>query len=219
MKSAFLAVFLLGAALTSARADEMPPDIIELVERLVKLEIEDFPPHEVPAFLSADPTGLPEKLRVPYKSKRLELYTLHHLQNKGKLGFVRMPEADCSVPEESQSGEAEVLLQAGYFEIEETEENFLIKRTKCTEKDLMCEFSLRIIAEDAEEPKVPKAKKKKKKRSKNKEKKAKKKPKRRLFLHATDPLAALVETYRQRGSSGQTDFFGSRAPGCAPRLK
>ena len=74
-----------------------------------------------------------------------------------------------------------------------------MKSTKCTEHDLMCEFTLRIIIEKY------KVGKKKFKR-------------RRLFLHGKDPLMALVGRYRQ-GGKGPNKFFGVGGPTCAPRLK
>ena len=71
-------------------------------------------------------------------------------------------------------------------------------KTQCTERDLMCEFTLQVV--------TGKAKKTGHAR-------------RFLFLHPKDPMFALVAQYREQGRVKQTNFFGIGSPVCAPRLK
>ena len=147
-----------------------------------------------------DPEALPNKLQQPFLAKRLELNTLKRLAEGKKRGGVRMPAEDCAIPKDDQGLLATYLRIAGFKEISDDEEKFLEKQTKCTERDLMCEFSLLIIQE-------PKGK------GKGKEKR------RRFFLHFRDPIFALVDQYREQGNAKQTNFFGAATPVCAPRLK
>ena len=79
------------------------------------------------------------------------------------------------------------MLMAGYEEIFEGEERYLVDKTKCSQKQQMCEFSLQVILE-----KQPGTKSVLK----------------RYFLHSRDPLMALVGEYRASGRRRNTDFFG-----------
>ncbi|MCX5795016.1 MAG: hypothetical protein NTY77_05950 [Elusimicrobia bacterium] len=192
--AALLAVFL---GLAPAAAWSLDPDTMEMVKAFVKMPTSELPADSIPRFLAVDPAELPAKLRKSFLAKRVELYTLKQLADGKKRGGVRMPEADCAVPKEGQSDSAEILLLAGYEEINDLEEDYVLQVTKCTEHDLMCEFSLQVLAQ-------PKGKKGG--------------PRRRLFLHQNDPAFALVGLFRQHGKAS-THFFGVGGVSCAPRLK
>jgi hypothetical protein len=64
-------------------------------------------------------------------------------------------------------------------------------RTKCTEEDLICEFTLNVTV-----------------------KQAKSGPRKRFFIHSKDPLMTKVAECRGKGG-GQTNFFGSSGVGCS----
>jgi hypothetical protein len=84
---------------------------------------------------------------------------------------------------------------AGYETITDEEERWVMDKTKCTERDLMCEFSLQVVNVKAKKPGSEK---------------------RLLFLSPRDPIFALIGQYRAVGRVKQTNFFGLGTPTCAP---
>jgi len=169
-----------------------------MVKAFLKMPTEKLPAEHIPRFLAVDPAALPEKLRRPYQAKSIELYTLKQIAEGKKRGSVRMPEENCAIPQESRAKSVNILRMAGYEEISESEEEFVMGKTNCTERDLMCEFSLQIAVERTGKKGAAR---------------------RRLFLHLRDPIFALVGQYRQQGRIRQTNFFGIGFPTCAPRRK
>ena len=197
MTKAVLAV-LLGLSLGWAGdAAPLDADTLDMVKAFLKMPTADLPTAHISRFMAVDPEALPKKLRQPYEGKRLELRTLVRLAEGKKRGVVRMPEADCSRSRDAEGSAISVLLMAGYQEISFEEEKYVEKETRCTERDLMCEFSLVVVVEKKGKPPVARA---------------------RFFLHFRDPLFAIVGQYRE-GHAGQTHFFGLGVPTCAPRLK
>ncbi len=190
---------LITLFMTPAEAAGVDKDTIQMVEAFLKKPTAELPPQHVGRFLEIDAKSLPEKLRRPFEAKKLELYTLRSIAGQKKRGFVRMPEEDCGVPNETDTQDAGMLVLAGYTEITQDELLHVIEKTKCTERDLMCEFSLRIAA--ARDPKTKKAAL-------------------RYFFHANDPLMALVGVYRSGGKGGRnTPFFGGSTFVCTPHTK
>jgi hypothetical protein len=181
----------------AAAAPALDEDTLAMVKAFLKLPTSEIPAEHIPRFLAVDPDSLPAKLQSAFLAKRIELYTLKQLAEGKKRGGVRMPEADCSIPKDLQGPSAGILMMAGYQEINDLEEDFVMEQTKCTERDLMCEFTLQILAP---------------------RKGAKGKPTRRLFLHVNDPVFALVGMFRSNGHVS-THFFGLGGVNCAPRLK
>ncbi|MCX5797254.1 MAG: hypothetical protein NTY77_17320 [Elusimicrobia bacterium] len=188
-----------AGALEEAKAEApAAKDTLELVKAFLDTPTEQLPPEFIPEFLAVKAEDLPKKLQDPFLAKRLELYTFKQISEGKKRGIVRMPEASCSVVQEAKTDKGGVLKMAGYEEITEDEEMWLMKQTKCTEHDLMCEFTLQVFV----------AKVKAKKSSYTRK---------FYFLHPKDPIFALVAQYREMGRIKQTNFFGIGAPMCAPR--
>jgi hypothetical protein len=190
----------IALALTAGAADpqarpKADPEEIKLVDYFVSSDLSELPPEYVEDFMAVDPEGLPPQLRLRYRARRLELQTLKQLTQGGKKGMIRTPKADCSIPDEAKSGDASTLRQASFSEISETEERFLIDKTQCSERDLMCEFSLQVVVE--REPKTRKVKRT------------------RYFLYTSDPLNALVAAFRSKNGASDTNFFGKASPLCA----
>lgn len=184
---------LLGLSL--GWADEAPAavdkDTLAMVEAFLKLPTPSLPPDSIPRFLAVEPKALPKKQRTAFMAKRLELYTLRQMAEGKRKGNVRMPEKDCAVSQDAKSGVLRVLLMAGYVEISQDEENYLINETRCTEHSLMCEFSLQIVVETSG---------------------GKGAARRRLFLYPSDPAFALLADYRSMGGRRhQTNLFGDGA--------
>ncbi len=162
-------------------------DTLAMVEAFLKLPTQNLPPEHIPRFLAVKPSTLPKKLRTAFAAKRLELYTLKQMADGKRKGSVRMPEKDCAVPQDAKSTSVTILLMAGFVEISEEEEIYLKDETHCSERAMMCEFSLQIILERIGRKGTPH---------------------RRFFLHPNDPLFALVGEYRAVGRRRQTNFFG-----------
>ena len=161
-----------------------------MVKAFIKAPTSSLPPDSIERFISVDGAVLPKKLRRPYEAKKLELQTLRNISRSRKRGMMRTPEADCSAPPESRGRTAGLLKLAGFEEISEEEEAFLMKETKCTEEELMCEFSLTAAVEKKGKRKIL-----------------------RYFLHENDVLFALVGKFRA-GPRGDTNFFGIPRPTC-----
>jgi len=189
-----LSLSLACAGETAESAAALDQDTLEMVKAFVKMPTEDLPVGHIPKFLAVDPRALPAGLRQSFAAKRLELYTLKHVAEGKKKGGVRMPEENCSAPGEAEGQSLKVMRLAGFEEISDDEERFVKEKTNCTEHDLMCEFTLKVLLN-------------------------KRSARRRLFLHMKDPLFALVGQYRETGRLRQTKFFGIGNPVCASRLK
>lgn len=192
LRALIAAITLAGSA---AEPKKLDADTLEMVEAFLKLPIEKMPPEHTGRFVAVRAEQLPERLRKKFEARKLELYTLKQMAANKKRGYIRTPEKDCAVAEETKAGGPGAYKMAGYVEIDEPEVEFLMKRTKCTLEDLMCEFSLRITVEI--------------KKVRGKENKF-----RVYMLHNNDPLNALLGEYRSAGESRNTNFFGGMVPTC-----
>ncbi len=190
--SAFLGLSLGWAADAPAVVDK---DTLAMVQAFLKVPTQNLPAEHVEQFLAVDPDSLPKKLRTPFRAKRLELYTFKQMADGKRKGDVRMPEKECGIPADAKSNSAKILMLAGYAEISEAEEKFVTDETHCSERALMCEFSLQIVVEKVGRKGAAY---------------------RRLFLHTKDPLFGLVGQYRDVGRVRQTHFFGEGHAVCTP---
>lgn len=163
------------------------------ISAFLKMDVGSMTPELIRFMLALPETDVPEKLRKKFKAKRLELHTYKQLGGKSRGGMI-FPEKDCSIPSESKSEEIAVLQSVGYVEAFEHEIQYLHEKTHCSERQMMCEFSLQIILE---------------------KRKGGKQSVRRLFLHGKDPLMALISEFRVKGANRDTPFFGrSTFPTC-----
>jgi hypothetical protein len=187
-------------AAASASPAPLDIDTLEMVKAFLKLPVNELPADFIPRFLAVDPAALPGKLRRPYEAKRLELYSLRQLGQTKKKGIVILPDDRCEVPKDAKSQDISILMSAGYQEITEEEERWLTQRTRCTEHDMLCEFSLQVLDE-----KVGAGHKARRRR--------------RYFLFcgaACDPLMVLVGVHRAHVKDPNTNFFGVNAsPVCS----
>jgi len=192
-------LFLLWAALLpGAAAAPADTDTVKMVEFFIKAPVESLPADHIDEFLAVDSDFLPQKMRVKFKAKKLELYTLKQLAHRKKYGTIISAEETCEVPHEAKSGEIDLLKMVGYQEITEDEEQWVQQKTKCSERKMLCEFTLQIVDENVG--------------TKNR-----KKVRRRYFLYcknACDPLYVLVGAHRAQADGKQTDFYGVGSPVC-----
>ena len=194
MVKLFLAV-LLGFSFAWAQdqtAKTVDPDTLAMDKRFLKVPTQNLPPEHIQRFLDVDPKALPKKLRSAYRAKKIELYALKKVAKGKKKGTVRLIGDECAMVQGAAGQSAKILMMAGFVEITEDEEAWVMHRTNCTERDLLCEFSLQIVVEHHQ---------------------------RRLFLHQNDPLNALIGQYREQGDVKQTNFFGVGGPTCLPQSK
>lgn len=171
-------------------------DTIRLVEYVTKVDTSDLDYAVVPPFMKILPETLPGRLRASYKAKRAELNALRKIaRNKKKAPIRRLgatEEAKCS-PKEGDMQYVNALRKMSFEQIDESEMEHLMKRTRCSECELHEESSLMAVV-------VP-AKKKGERGT------------RYLFLSASDPWMSIIAEYR-RGSSGGTNFFGAFHGAC-----
>ena len=192
---------LLAAVFSAAESVKADTETLRLVELFVSAPTSDLPPEKVPDFLAVDPQTLPAKLRTPWLAKREELLALKKISDGTRKPPIRRidvppPAARDCLPLEGPAADA-VLRSAGYSDVKEEEVQFIMEQTKCSECELMVEFTL----EKALKPM----------QGKKREPTAKT----FYFLHPKDPLWTLVGAYRagNRNPFG-TAFFGIGHPHC-----
>lgn len=178
----------------SQQADSLPPD--KFVQEFLKIPVADLQADEIEDYLTIDPKTLPKRLQKPYEARKFELFTLRHLAMSKTHGLIRTPDKDCAIPTEVKSTDPIMIKRAGYVEIGEDEEQYLMDKTKCSERELMCETTLQIvIIKDAKTGKAKKA---------------------RYFIYPNDPIMPLIAGYRQgREVGGSTNFFGQPTMLCS----
>ncbi|MDE2237189.1 MAG: hypothetical protein KGK30_04820 [Elusimicrobia bacterium] len=193
MRACLLIVLFLGPAPPALAAKAKPKasrQEIKFVESFLRTPIAKLPTNRIDDFMSVDPQTLPARLRRPYAARRLELQTCKQLAEGKKKGPILMSSKDCAIPKEAKSDSARILKMAGFEEIQEDEEQYLIHRTSCSERDMMCDYSLQIIITRDKQGRPAR---------------------RRYFLYPNDPLMALVAEYRSHGRvGGNTNFFGGK---------
>jgi hypothetical protein len=186
------AAFLVAAPVLAADKSKADADEIKLVETFLKLPTDELPDAGVAKFVSIDPDTLPKKLRPRFVAKRLELYTLKQMADNKKRGLLRSPEPSCEMVQNAKSTDMRALRMAGYAEISGDDERCLMKETQCTERGLMCEFSLQIVDEVVKGEKL-----------------------RHYFLYPNDPLSTLLIPCRPGSKvGGNNEFFSSMKPRC-----
>lgn len=186
MKLLALVLCLIGSAAVKDKKPSGPDEKtrIKIAEYMLKTPTNEASPVVVEPFLALDADVLPKRLRVRTRAKQLEIRTLLKLHDTKKKGSGLSPVPGCSQASFLKpTKDLPSYQMAGFEEITEDEEKHVMRRTRCEEVDLGCQFSL-MIFHDA----------------------GSKKP-RRLFLMANDPLMALVAAARGDGG-GQNNYFG-----------
>lgn len=190
MTRLFLSAWAAFAVPAAAATDDATAQ--QIVDYALRTPTADMDPKLANAFLDLDLENLPKKKKAKAAAKKLELQTLLKISQGKKKGGLRWPTPDGCKPKIYGPGDEGALAIAGFTEIKEDEESFLEEKTKCTELELCCEFSLTIIVTPRKEGP----------------------PTKRYFLHDNDPINALLAEYRNRNAGGQTKFFGGGVFSC-----
>lgn len=192
MKSLALILCLVGFA---AAAEPEGPDEatrIKMVEYMFKTPMNEADPLVVSAFMKLDTQTLPKKLRDKAHAKQLEVDVVVKMHKGNKKGPYRVPAACVIKTYEGPEGMRIMGMIMGNEEIEGDEEEYIERKTNCTESQLLCEFSLNIVLI-----------------------KRKGKPSlKHYFLMSSDPLMALVASKRAGASAGGNKYFGETPPSC-----
>lgn len=163
---------------------------VKFVEYFLKTKTAELDAGRIDSFMRILPETLPERLRAKTRAKQSELSALRKLAEMKRKPPIRRAGLEPINQCEQQEGtkkQVKVLVEMGFIQIEEDEERWLMEQTRCTECELMLEFSLTVIMVPAEKKGGDTLK--------------------YLFIHAKDPLAALLVRYRQGKSAHGTDFF------------
>ena len=176
-------------------ADAPGPDEatrVKVVEYMLKTPLNEANPTVVSGFMKLDPETLPAKLRDKTRAKQMEIDAVVKIHKGKKKGPFRFPPG-CEIKRyEGPEGIRIMGMISGNVEIEGEEEEYIEKKTNCTEDNLLCEFSLNIVIM----------------------KRKGKPPLKRYFLMEADPLMALVAEKRGGGASAGNQYFQELKPSC-----
>ena len=165
-----------AAASAPVEADK---DTIELVRYFLGVDLPDANPKLINPFLAVNTETLPKKLRGPAAAKQVEITGLLRLHDVKKKGIFVQPTDNCSEKNFVKPMTMSSFFSQGYEVVNEDELKYVMDKTKCTEIDLGCRFSMLIFFE--------------------------KKKDRVIKFIAADPIMAIVaESHR----GGTTKFFG-----------
>ena len=175
---------------TAAEQYAAGENTVKLVDYFLKSKTSALQADLIPTFLSILPATLPRRQRDGYRAKRAELRQLKKIvENKKKPPIRRVglkPKEFCD-KEDATLFLVAYYRKLGFEQISEDEELWLESKTKCSFCELMDEFSLTALVVPPKKKKDPATQ--------------------FLFLHAKDPLMALVGQYREGKSATGTNFF------------
>lgn len=193
MPSIFLAALLAAPAVSApvkTAEKSAASDDEKFVDYFLKTDTGELNPALIPRFMALDLEKIPAKKRDGVAVKRLELKALRKSAEAKTKPPIRRAGAEpldkCAV-EEGGPDILQKLRIGGFVEITDSEERFVMEKTKCTECELVEEFTLTRVAV-------------------HKDPKKKGRPEGHIFLHSKDVLMALVAQYRDGGKGG-TNFF------------
>lgn len=190
MKALALILCLAGPLFAADAMDDETRD--KVVAYMLKTPLSEADPVVASGFMKIDAQSLPPKLRDKAKAKQLEIDAAVKIRRGKKKGPFRFPAA-CEIKRyEGPEGMRVMGLIMGNQQIEGEEEEYIEKKTNCSEDQLICEFSLNIVIMKRKD----------------------KPPLKHYFLMETDPLFALVAEKRGGGASAGNTYFQELKPSC-----
>lgn len=189
----FALILCLAGYAASARAEEPDEETrIKVAEYMLKTPMNEANPTVVAGFMKLDTSTLPKKLRDKARAKQMEIDSVVKIHKGKKKGPFRFPAA-CEIKRyEGPEGIRIMGMIQGNEEIEGEEEEYIERKTNCSEDQLMCEFSLNIVIMKRKD----------------------KPPLKRYFMMSQDPLMALVAEKRGGGGSAGNQYFQELKPSC-----
>lgn len=173
-----------SASKDAGTADETT---VKLAQVVINTPTAELDPTLAGAFLKVDAQTLPVRLRSKARGKQLELRSLIQIAEGKKKGGIRVVGPDPCVLEKFKPSDIPILLQVGFVEVGENGVDGAMRQTLCTELDLQCQFTMKIVD-------MPKGAR----------------PPRRYFFQEKDPMKAIAELHDRGGKApGQTNFFGA----------
>jgi hypothetical protein len=166
---------------------------VKLAQVVIKTPTAELDPTLASAFLKLDVETLPAALRVKARGKQVELRSLISIAEGKKKGAIRMIGTETCEEEKFTAADIGMLLQVGFVEAQEHGVDGASKQTNCSEQDMKCQFTLKVIV-------MPPGSK----------------PRRRYFFQEKDPMLAIVQLHEKAASGvgGQTNFFGAGYLAC-----
>jgi hypothetical protein len=185
-KTVFLAALLLpvGAFAASKDGGELATDTttLQLVQYFLKTPTADASPKLIDPFLAVNTDALPKKIRGKAAAKQVEINALLRLHDTKKKGSFIQPAEGCNAHDFVKPlSMLAYFPDPGYETVTEDELKYVMDKTKCTEDDLGCRFSMLIFFQEKKD--------------------------RVVKFNASDPIMALVA--EARGKGGSTHFFGA----------
>lgn len=166
---------------------------VKLAEVVIKTPTAELDPTLAGAFIKLDTATLPKRLRSKARGKQIELRSLIAIAEGKKKGAIRMIGTETCEEEKFTAADIGMLLQVGFVEAQEHGVDGASRQTNCSEQDMKCQFTLKVIV-------MPPGSK----------------PRRRYFFQEKDPMLAIVQLHEKAASNvgGQTNFFGAGYLAC-----
>lgn len=166
---------------------------VKLAEVVIKTPTAELDPTLASAFLKQDAATLPKRLRAKARGKQIELRSLIAISEGKRKGAIRVIGTETCEEEKFTAADIGMLLQVGFVEAQEHGVDGASKQTNCSEQDMKCQFTLKVII-------MPPGAK----------------PRRRYFFQEKDPMLAIVQLHEKAASGvgGQTNFFGAGYLAC-----
>lgn len=167
---------------------------IKIAEYMIKVRPDEADPKLVAGFMDIDVQTLPKRLREKAKAKQIQIDAIVRIHKGRRKGSTRIVPASCQPKRYyGDEGLRVMRLVGGGEEIAPEEEDYIERKTNCSEDQLICEFSLNVVVYPREG----------------------KPPMKRYFLMSADPLMALVAEQRAGfGPSKQPRYFQEALPTC-----
>ncbi|MDE2142362.1 MAG: hypothetical protein KGJ84_08130 [Elusimicrobia bacterium] len=186
MKLLLLILLLsLPAAAKDAKDDggTASKETVELVKYFLKIPLSEASTKLIDPFLAVKTDTLPEKLRGKAAAKQIEIGALLRVHERKKAGSLVYPDDNCDEKSFVKPLSMAPFFSAPSYErVTEDELKYVMDRTRCTEIDLGCRFSLLIFFQEKKE--------------------------RILKFVAADPIMGIVAESHGGGGGGGSRLFG-----------
>ncbi len=193
MNALALTLCLAGFAAAAGPSGPDEKTRIKIVEYMLKTPVNEADPALVLGFMKLHAAALPKKWQDKARAKQMEIDAIVKIHDGKKKGPFRFPSPACT-PKRYHGPEGVRIMGMimSNTEIEWEEEDYIEKKTDCSEDQLICEFSLNVVIIERKG----------------------KSPLKRFYLMENDPLMAIVAERRGGGGSSGNKYFQELKPSC-----